>query len=308
MITATDIRQAQLDSAGRGYKKSDVDDLLEKAAQSIEQLQAENADLGRKLEILAERIQEYREEEDSIRSALVTAQKSADKILKDANAEKEQIIGDARAQADEAVRLSQEKSLIIANETREKVSTVLGEAKEKASFMLSDAKERSDKMLSDAVRDCQEEKRYLAFLKTQENEFRQLLVEMYKRQFETLKKGPEIIRHMEEALAAEPEPESLKNAPEPVEQPAIETDPAAVPAEEPAQTATEEATQTPVYTEPEDVPLPVAAKPEEEQPKTEQPEETPIHNGFAVQHKFGELKFGDDYDISSDDDYPTPEV
>lgn len=287
MLTAADVKNASFARVARGYKMSEVDDLLEQVIDTIEQLTNENAQLLRKLEILADRIQEYRDEEDSIRSALLTAQKSADKILKDANDEKEHLIADARQQADDMLRLSQEKSVTIANETRDKVTQVLGEAKEKASRLLTEAKEKSDSMLTEAVDGCKSEKKYLDFLKEQENVFRQQLIELYKKQFEILKKGPDLIKELDASLAKVKEPVTLEETPAP--QPTGESEEATAAPEQ----------QDPVYTEPEDIPLPVA------ETQKEEPAESAavIHQGFEVKRKFGDLKFGDDYDIASDDDY-----
>lgn len=305
MITANDIRTSVFSRAGRGYKIQDVDDFLEEAALSMEQLQKENEELIRKLEVLADRIQEYRNDEDSIRSALLTAQKSADKVLREANETKEQIIADARQQAEDMLRLSHDKSVAIATETKEKATVVLTEAKDKASRLLMEAKTKSEEMLSEAVEGCKAEKKYLEFLKEQEKFFRQEIVEMYKKQFELLKRGPEIVKELEAALAKEEEPVTVTEEP-------ILNEAEFIADETPVEDAevSEEIAQEPVveevYTEPEDVPLPVAgvSEPSFTVQETQEQEEQPVINdGFSVKNKFGDLKFGDDYDISSDDDY-----
>ncbi len=283
MLTVNEIRNVSF-SRGRGYKVEDVNDFLEQIIATIENLQRENAELVRKLEVLADRIQEYRSEEDSIRSALLTAQKSADKILKDANEEKDTILSDARQQADDSIRLAQEKAVTIANETREKVSLVLNEAKEKATSQLNEAKEKSANMLNQAVEGCKAEKEYLEFLKEQEASFRQQLVEMYKKQFELLKKGPELLKELDRNLVQVPEPVSIE---------------VSAPSEPELQNTSEFiAEEIAPILEPEDVPLPVASIPEEPEE-----EDVVIDHGFEIKRKFTDLKFGEDYDISSDDDY-----
>ena len=331
MLTANDIRNATFSRGTRGYKTNEVDAYLEQVIVAVEELQQENAELLHKLEVLADRIQEYRNEEDSIRSALLTAQKSADKILKEATDEKERILADARQQADDAVRLSQEKSVTIANETREKVTMVLHEAKEKSSKMLSDAKAQSENMLSSAVEDCQEEKRYLEFLKEQEISFRQQLVEMYKKQFEMLKKGPEMIKELDSNLANHKEPVSLKNQ-EVAKQSAMESAPIleepAVVLDMPEPVAEEvqlQASVEPQDEEPAIVPVGaqeiIAAEGDVEEPvdsdfpihttiglNREEVNDSTINQGFTIKQKFSDLKFGDDYDISADDDYDDYEV
>ncbi len=308
MITAHDIRTSVFSRAGRGYKIQDVDDFLEETADSMEQLQKENEELVRKLEVLADRIQEYRNDEDSIRSALLTAQKSADKVLREANEKKEEIIADARQQAEDMLRLSHDKSVAIATETKEKATVVLTEAKDKASRLLLEAKTKSEEMLSEAVEGCKAEKKYLDFLKEQEKFFRQEIVEMYKKQFELLKRGPEIVKELENALAQEQEPVSLAEEVVPVEEETAMVEETAESVEEVVTETTEESglQEDEVYTEPEDVPLPIATVPETNfsvNHVEEQEEQSVISDGFSIKKKFGDLKFGDDYDISSDDDY-----
>ncbi len=305
MITANDIRTSVFSRAGRGYKVQDVDDFLEEAAVSMEQLQKENEELVRKLEVLADRIQEYRNDEDSIRSALLTAQKSADKVMKEANEKKEEIIADARQQAEDMLRLSHDKSVAIATETKEKATAVLAEAKDKASRLLLEAKTKSEDMLSEAVEGCKAEKKYLDFLKEQEKFFRQEIVEMYKKQFELLKRGPEIVKELENALAAEQEPVTLAEQSIPSEDCAVQEEVVEATEEITVDSVEESISQESVYSEPEDIPLPIASAQEESfsvQP-AEEPEQPVINDGFSVKNKFGDLKFGDDYDISSDDDY-----
>jgi cell division initiation protein len=298
MLTANDVKNVVFNRATRGYKIAEVDAFLDQVIETIEQLHNANAELLHKLEVLADRIQEYRNEENSIRSALLTAQKSADKILKDAETERDRMLSEARQQADDAVRLSEEKSVIIANETREKVTLVLNDAKEKASKMLHDAKEKSDQMLYDATQGCKAEKEYLEFLKEQENLFRQRVVEMYKAQFELLKKGPEVIKELDRSMAQMKEPLPVNLPEQVVEEPApvVSSD-----VEEPA--VAEVVTG---FTEPEDIPLPVSGTISQMEPAEEEEtdeEEMQINNGFEIKRRYSDLKFGDDYCISEDDDY-----
>lgn len=84
MITAKDIRESTFSRAARGYKVDEIDEYLEKVADSVEKLTEENKTLVKKMEILASKVQEYREDEDNIRAALITAQRSADAIVKEA--------------------------------------------------------------------------------------------------------------------------------------------------------------------------------------------------------------------------------
>ena len=58
-----------------GYDKEEVNALLAQIVESYQAVYDENKELYRKMEILAGKIEEYRNEEDSIKTALITAPK-----------------------------------------------------------------------------------------------------------------------------------------------------------------------------------------------------------------------------------------
>lgn len=82
-----------------GYRTEDVDDFVTNALQITRDLQGENETLQQKLEVPASNLENYREEEDSLRSALIGAQKLGDSILKDSRQKAEKIIHDAEERA-----------------------------------------------------------------------------------------------------------------------------------------------------------------------------------------------------------------
>ena len=69
MIASDDVRRVTFDRAMRGYRCEDVDDYLKQVADSIDSLAAENDDLQKKLVILAQRIDQYRADEDTLRTS-----------------------------------------------------------------------------------------------------------------------------------------------------------------------------------------------------------------------------------------------
>lgn len=97
-----------------GYKTEDVDEFVTKALRLIKELQEENEVLQEKMTVLATSLEKYREEEDSLRSALIGAQKLGDSILKDSKNKAEIIIRDATTKAghiieDAHIQLEHEK-------------------------------------------------------------------------------------------------------------------------------------------------------------------------------------------------------
>lgn len=86
-----------------GYRTEDVDEFVTKAIEIIKGLQEENRELNEKMAVLAQSLEKYREDEESLRSALIGAQKLGDSILKDSRSKAEVILRDATTNADHIV-------------------------------------------------------------------------------------------------------------------------------------------------------------------------------------------------------------
>lgn len=104
MITAEDIIGKRFDKAMGGYRQDEVDSFLKQIAGTYQEALEEKGELEGKLEILAEKIEQYREDEDSLKTALIGAQKLGDSVLREAKAQAETIIRDATIQAERTLQ------------------------------------------------------------------------------------------------------------------------------------------------------------------------------------------------------------
>lgn len=105
MLTVNDIRDVKFRKTNiGGYKAEDVDNFLDEVQDSYEKLQIENLNLTQKIKILADRVSQYRKDEDSVRDALVGAQKLANSELAKAKAEAANIIEKAQKEADSILK------------------------------------------------------------------------------------------------------------------------------------------------------------------------------------------------------------
>ena len=106
MFNANEIRQITFEKVVRGYRPEDVESFMEKIADEFETLAAEKQEIESQLYVLAERIEQYKTEEESIKATLISAQKlgesiiaesrqKAEAILKDANIRKNDILASA---------------------------------------------------------------------------------------------------------------------------------------------------------------------------------------------------------------------
>jgi len=114
MITAQDIQEKTFNKAGfGGYNMGEVDDFLDELATEISAMAKENAALKSKMRVLVEKVEEYRATEDSMRLALLSAQKMGAQIESEARQKADAMVAEAKETADRLTRSATEG---IANE------------------------------------------------------------------------------------------------------------------------------------------------------------------------------------------------
>ena len=105
MLSYNDIISYKFEKAGfgGGYRSEDVDKFTMRIAADYQKLEQEKAELEQKLMALAEKVEEYREDEESLRAALLGAQKLGDSIIRESKQKSEAMLASARAEADRLV-------------------------------------------------------------------------------------------------------------------------------------------------------------------------------------------------------------
>lgn len=101
MITSEDVRRVTFEKSMRGYRCDDVDDYLKQVAESMETLSAQNDDLQKKLVVLAQRIDQYRAEEDTLRTTMINAQRLGENVIREAKQKAAEIIRAANMKAED---------------------------------------------------------------------------------------------------------------------------------------------------------------------------------------------------------------
>lgn len=82
-----------------GYNMASVDEFLDELSDDYSALYKENAALKSKLKVLVEKVEDYRATEDSMRATLLTAQKMADSIVKEAEQKRDGMLAQAKDEA-----------------------------------------------------------------------------------------------------------------------------------------------------------------------------------------------------------------
>ena len=100
MLAPHELKNKAFSKAVRGYNPSEVDDHIEFLIEKYTELYRENNELERKLRIVVTNLDEIKDEEESIRSTLISAQKMAEKIITDANDRADVITGAIKDRCD----------------------------------------------------------------------------------------------------------------------------------------------------------------------------------------------------------------
>ena len=126
MLTPEEIRNIAFTKGMGGYKTNEVDLFIDQCADTVETLLSEKAELNKKLEILADKLVEYRNDEDSIRTALLSAQRLGDTVVREANHKAGLIMDDANIKAQKIVENAR-RSIVKEEEELRRIDPIAAE-------------------------------------------------------------------------------------------------------------------------------------------------------------------------------------
>ncbi len=229
MMTPSQLRQYEFKSAGRNaYKAEEVDAFFAEVLISYERMYRENSELIKRVSLLADRLEQYKKDEVDIKQAVLSAQKAADIIVRDAQAasedaklEAEALLAAAKGEAqiikEDAEKQAIADSDLLMSMARDKAEEILNRAKEKAHGILIAANDSASDAMGAANRTVTSESLHYEMLKKEVAEFRASILAQYKAHIEMISKLPEIA--VEEAskienppVAEEVDMEKIENA------------------------------------------------------------------------------------------------
>ena len=98
-MNSDEIRNVAFDRTMRGYRPEEVDEFLARVAAELDKLQEEKEDAEQKMFILAEKVDQYRDDEETLKTALLNAQRMGESVIHEARQKAETIIYDANSKA-----------------------------------------------------------------------------------------------------------------------------------------------------------------------------------------------------------------
>lgn len=223
MMTPTQLREHEFKTSGRNaYKADDVDAFIAELSVDYEKMFRENGELIKRVSLLADRLEKYKNDEGDIKNAVVSAQKAAELIVKDA----ESAASDSRSEAEAVLSAAKSEAEIIKNDaqrqaiadselllsmTRDKAQEIIKKAKEEAGSIILNAKSSASDKVGAATRTVTSETLLYDMLKKEVSDFKASILSQYKAHIELISKLPEIAA--EEAKKADSEKAEEQPAP-----------------------------------------------------------------------------------------------
>lgn len=100
MITAKDIHRKKFEQVKFGYNPEEVEAFLGEIEQDFRLMEQQLSDSNDKVQLLADKVRDYKETEEDLRNALVGAQKQAREVIEAAKQRAAQIEAEARTRGD----------------------------------------------------------------------------------------------------------------------------------------------------------------------------------------------------------------
>ena len=130
MIRPEQIANAKFTPVSAGtYSAEEVDAFLATVAEAYAAMQNQNSSLIKKISILAEKVEEYRKNEDAIKNALLDAHKLAESVNKEASEKANAVLTDAQAKAKEISDNASKHADELANAARTQAGDIVNNAR-----------------------------------------------------------------------------------------------------------------------------------------------------------------------------------
>ncbi len=180
MLTVEEIENISFRRSGiGGYRIEDVDTFVDGVIEKVRQLEMTNKELENRIAQLNKQILKHEEQADSVQDAIITAEITAKKIVRDASLRAEVMISDAKAKADNMIAEADEKS-----------ARTLSESDTRAQTILNSALIRSASSIDENNRIIEQQKQHIIRIQSEVTRFRDALIDSYKNHLKIINSLP----------------------------------------------------------------------------------------------------------------------
>lgn len=202
MLTPANIRGKSFELVRNGFEPDEVSDFLAEVANALEEALKKNEENEEKIVKLVDKINEYREDEEAIKNALVISQKESNKIINDAKAQARDMIESAKT---EQMRLSEQSAA--------ECERIIKEHKETCAKLIKENTMETQRKIEQVRANYNEELARYEELKREVTLFKSELLPLYQKQLALIMQLPESEikdEEEEEEEVVEEEPEAAE--------------------------------------------------------------------------------------------------
>lgn len=257
-----------------GYRRDEVDSFLDEVEADYRKLYVENNELVEKLKVCLAKIEDYKKDEEFLKTAIINAQKLNETTLREIELREKEVEVSSKAKAAEIIAAAEEQAKEIMLKAERESADAIRAAQERCRNEIEAEQAKSAAEIARIRSETDVEQQKLDYLHGEVSEFKNTIIELYKAHLTSISKLPDFKPSEEvtveasaaEAPVAQPEPEIVNEVAE-------------------AEATVEE-------TNPDGNTMEFKLKEKEETANEAVPSAKPS--------KFENLKFGIDYDINAD--------
>ena len=186
-MEAADIIDKKFSKGLNGYKMEEVDEFLQEVSSAFLELKKQNEEMEKKMEVLADKIREYRNDEEAIKEALLGAQKQSSAVLSTAKEKSEKMISEAKEKSDALIKAAEEK----VKEHGEQAKKLIADANEEKTKVIAECERRSAEVKANMEAEIKKQESILAKTRDESNAYRERLLNLYNEHIAQLKAIPE---------------------------------------------------------------------------------------------------------------------
>lgn len=189
MLSASEIRNVRFSTSLNGYKKEEVDVLLDKVEADYEQFERTLREMNNKINELKGELEDCRNSQGNIQNVLVSAQKFADQIVEEAKAKSAEIIASAQESIEKITAQEKELTSAFDKKAGERKSALQGDIEK----IIANA-EKKQAAVEAATQDCVDRQQLLFNkMKIEVAAFKAEITAKYKEHLELLAALPDTV-------------------------------------------------------------------------------------------------------------------
>ena len=205
-MEAKDILEKKFNKGINGYKMEEVDDFLQELSTEFLNLKKQNEELEKKMEVLADKIREYRNDEDAIKEALLDAQKQSRSVQAAAKEKTEKMLSEAKEKSEKMIKDAEER----VKEKDAYAKKLVEDANAEKTRIVAECERKSAEIKANMDAETKKQESIIAKTRDESNAYVERLLKSYEEHIALIKSIPEkcqnqFVLNMKDSLKLEEE-------------------------------------------------------------------------------------------------------